>query len=83
MPQAAKVPITMRALIQRINRKVAPDDLVLKAARGVQTQLDVGQFYVLNTRVNGICYWGKDISPEAYRRELGVLKPWETVVADA
>ena len=31
------VPVTMRALIQRINRKLAPDEM-LKATRGEQAE---------------------------------------------
>ena len=34
MAKGRKAPVTLRAVIQRINRKLAADGLVLKAARG-------------------------------------------------
>lgn len=72
-----KVPITMRALIQRINRKLADDDDVLKVARGEKMRQDAGDFYIVNTRLNGLT--GKDVDPEKLARELGLLKDWEAV----
>jgi hypothetical protein len=74
------VPVSERAVIQRINRKIAADDLQLKVARGARMQLDMrGHYYVLNTRINGICYWSKGLDLEAYAREVGALAPYETV----
>jgi hypothetical protein len=64
-------------LVQRINRKLAADDEVLKAARGARLQQEVGQFFIVNVRINGVT--GKDVDPEVLGRELGVLKPWEAV----
>jgi hypothetical protein len=77
MAKQEKAGVTMRAVIQRINRKLAADDEVLKAVRGERLRLDVGDFYIVDTRRNFIT--GKDIDPEALARELGVLKPWEAV----
>ena len=75
-----KVPVTMRALIARINRKLAPQDLQLKTARGMRVRVDVGDYYVINTRINGIMQRYKDCDPEELARELGVLKQYEEVV---
>jgi hypothetical protein len=76
----AKVPVTMRALIARINRRLAVDHMQLKASRGQRMRLDVGEYYVLNTRLNGIMHHYRDCDPEDLGRELGVLKSYEQVV---
>jgi hypothetical protein len=73
-----KVPVTVRALIARINRKLAPD-LQLKIARG-RARVDVGDYYVVNTRINGVMQRYKDCDPEELGRELDVLKGYEVVV---
>jgi hypothetical protein len=73
-----KAAVSLRAVIQRINRRLAADDEVLKVARGARAQLDLGDFYILNTRGNWIDH--KNVDPEALARELGVLKAWEKVV---
>ena len=78
--KAMKVPVSERAVIQRINRKIRADDLQLKVARGQQMKLDVhGHYYVLNTRINGVCAWSKGLDLAAYAREVGALAPYETV----
>jgi hypothetical protein len=77
-----KAPVAMRALIARINRKLGPQDMQLKTARGWRVRSDVGNFYVVNTRINGIVYRYKDCDPVEVARDLGVLKPYERVVAD-
>jgi len=73
-----KVPVSMRALIQRINRTLKPDLETLKITRGEQMRREVGDYYRLNLRYN--CISGKHMDPEEYGRNLGVLQPWETVV---
>ena len=74
----AKVPITMRALTQRINRALLKQDERLYKSRGMQMYLDVGDFYVVDLRGNWVA--GKDVDPEELGRELGVLKEYERVV---
>jgi hypothetical protein len=74
-----KAPITQRALIARINRRLAKDDMILKAARGERMRQAVGDYYVVNVRINGVLQRYKDCDPVEVARELGVLKEWETV----
>ena len=74
-----KAVVSTRALIARINRKLAHDDMMLKVARGVQMQQAVGDYYVVNTRINGVVQAYKDCDPEQLGRKLGVLKDWEKV----
>ena len=44
----AKVPVTMRALVQRINRRLAKEQKVLKKARGCAVTQEFGPYYLLN-----------------------------------
>ncbi len=76
--EGQKVPVTERAVVQRINRKLRDDDQVLKVTRGERARLDLGDFYILNWRLNVIA--DKFVDPEEMGRELGVLQPWERVI---
>jgi hypothetical protein len=73
-----KIPVTMRALIQRINRKLAADDERIVAARNERVRTDFGEWYVVDTRTHRGAN-STHVDPEALARELGVLKPWEQV----
>lgn len=72
-----KVPVTPRALIQRINRRLATDNEVLKAARGARMQQEVGDYYIVDLSRNAVTR--TSANPEKLARELGVLKDWETL----
>ena len=73
MTKHTKVPVTMRAVIQRVNRKLKPDLEALKTTRGDgRMLLDVGRYYIIDYRMNAITHHRVD--PEALARELGVLK---------
>jgi hypothetical protein len=73
-----KAPVTKRALVQRINRKLSADDEMVKAARGARAQQDLGDFYTVNVSRNYIV--AKDVALEDLGRKLGVLKPYEALV---
>ncbi len=74
------VPVSERALFQRIQRKLADDDRAwkLKQSRdGTQARFDLGTFFVLDTKRSVAVKWEIDL--EAYGRELGVLADFESV----
>lgn len=75
--QTATVPVSPRALVQRIHRKLKSHDEVLKTSRGERARLELGEFYLLDVSVNAIMR--KDVDPSELARELDVLKPWEHV----
>jgi hypothetical protein len=79
MAKRTKIEISLRALTQRINRRLAENDQVMKAARGERIQKAVGDFYIIDTKVNAV--HAHRIDPETFGRKLGVLKEWE-VLAD-
>jgi hypothetical protein len=75
------VPVTKRALIQRINRKLevtkGRDSIAarVKATRGGRAQTDLGDYYLLDAERGAVLDHHLDL--EAYGRELGVLAAWE------
>jgi hypothetical protein len=71
----AKVPISMRALIQRINRKLAPHGRQLKKSRGERARSDFGDYYVLDTNRNDIL--DTDAHVESLGKWLGCMGEWE------
>ena len=80
MAKSTKVPVSERALIQRINRKLRHDDEMLKVARGGRTEQSVGRYYIINFNRNWIV--SQNVDPETVGRELGVLAEWEQVVEE-
>jgi hypothetical protein len=77
MAKAMKAPVSVRAVVQRINRKLAHNDEKLRVTRGRQMQMECGDYHIINFSMNAVV--NKDVDPEALGRELGVLKDWETV----
>lgn len=77
-----KVPVSRRALVQRINRKLlanAGGDLAsaeqVRKTRGYRARQKIGDYYVLDMRGNFIGAMKIDL--ENVGRELGVLAAWE------
>jgi hypothetical protein len=77
---AEQVPVTMRALLQRINRRLAHNDEKVKALRGDRWRHELGDYYRIDLRVNGII--DKHVDLEALGRELKVLAPYERAEED-
>jgi hypothetical protein len=86
------VPVTMRALIQRINRKLAADTdekkrvgstishwlgKRLRKSRGAGEFNNLGDFYVLNLSMKEVV--DSHVNPEKLGRKLGVLADWESI----
>lgn len=74
--QLAKVPVTARALLQRVNRKLAPSQQILKAAMGRERD-SLGDYYVVDIKSSGVRESGVDLA--ALARRLGVMREWETL----
>jgi hypothetical protein len=70
------VPVSETALLQRINR--ALQGKVLHRARGKHTARTLGLYYTLAPE--GVVDTNVDI--EAYAREIGALRPFESLVKD-
>jgi hypothetical protein len=85
--QAQKVPVTVRALIQRINRKLAQEDKRLVKTRenaltgnGVPLVHDLGRYYAIDVGRNQMA--DTHVDPEKLGRQLGVMQPWEKLADD-
>jgi hypothetical protein len=73
-----KVPVTMRALIQRINRKLAGNGQALKSTHpGSRAYNELGDCYLFDTKQNEVVQ--TSVVPEKLGRKLGILKEWEKV----
>ena len=69
------VPVSERALIARINRKLKPEGEKLKKLRGDRWLNDLGQYYVVDVSYNALTH--PHVSLEDFARECGVLQDWE------
>jgi hypothetical protein len=76
--EATKVPVEQRALLQRINRKLAHEGEVVKKARQGRRFRELGEFYVIDVRRN--CVTAKDVDLEAWGHKHGVLAPFEVLI---
>jgi hypothetical protein len=71
------VPVTMKALMARINRKLKANGEILKTARSPNVETSVGRYFICDVNRNTITR--QRIDPETLARELGVLPAWERV----
>jgi hypothetical protein len=77
MPSQKTVPVSERALIQRINRALKDDGEMLKAARSSRVAEDIGEHFLIHLSRNVVLQ--KHVDVEALGRELGVLEAYEHV----
>ncbi len=69
IPASGKLPVSRRAIVQRINRKLTGKPVQLCKNRQEDT------YYLIDTRRNRILEQIVDLEEKA--RELEVLRPWE------
>ena len=75
------VPVTERALVARINRKLRHDLMALRRApRTGKTPADLGDYYVVNHRLNIV--QDTHVNLADLGRVLDCLKPWERLVRE-
>lgn len=75
----ARVPVTRRALTQRINRALKKDARMLKTPRG-EARNELGNYYVLDLNRNRVVE--KHVDVEAMGRALGVLQKFEALSSE-
>jgi hypothetical protein len=69
-------PVSERALIGRINRRLGRDyKKLFKSRPGSRLEANVGRFYVVDVWRNTVVDTHVDL--KSYGRELGVLAEWE------
>jgi hypothetical protein len=72
-----RLPLSERALNQRINRKLKQDGKQLRTARSPSVELSRGRYFIVDVNHNSVT--AHHIHLEELGHELGVLKPWEKV----
>jgi len=72
--------VTVRALVARINRKLAKGQEVLRKCRGDSRFIhDLGDYYVVDVKRNVVV--DRDVELETYARALLVLRQSEKVAS--
>ena len=72
-----KVPVTHRALFQRINRALEKEGQILKTTRGDKWRSSLGDYYVVDLSRNIIV--STHVDPEELGREIKALAPYESM----
>jgi hypothetical protein len=72
------VPVTTRAVIQRINRLLAAEGKELKKTRGILAERDLGDYYVCNS--DSVLSHHVDL--ETLGREMGALQSYEVLTTE-
>jgi len=73
-----KVSVTLRAVIQRINRKLSKDYKKLEKSRSINMKNNCGEYYILDTYRNTVIETQTNI--EYLARNLGVLGAHEEII---
>jgi hypothetical protein len=79
----AKAPVTERALIARINRKLKAEGRVLKVKRGGWRNDTSGPYYLLDVEHNAVIAGSSAhnrIDLEKFAKKLGALEEYEEIV---
>jgi len=74
------IPVSERALLQRINRKLLDENRKVIKTRGALAIAKVGEYHEIDTRLSALI--GRDINLELYGRKLGVLAQWEQITKE-
>jgi hypothetical protein len=77
MAKRARIEVSLRALTQRINRKLAEDGQIVRAPRGSRPHKADDDYYIVDTKHNAV--HARGINLETLGRKLGVLKEWEVL----
>jgi hypothetical protein len=78
MAKQSKTPVSRRAVVQRLQRKLARGGEVLVATRSGRWRGEMGEYHVVDTRRGAVVAKGFDL--EEWAREQGALREWERMV---
>lgn len=65
--------VTMRALLQRINRKLSGEGRKIRTTEGRADR----KYFIVDLQRNAVV--ANNVNPETLGRKLGALEAWETV----
>jgi hypothetical protein len=78
MAKAKKVPVSERAILARINRKISVESRQIKKCRQDSNGFDhLGHYYEVNLHTNTVT--DRHVDLERLAKSEGVLKDYETV----
>ena len=82
MSKVKKVPVSERALMARLNRKLQHEDRVLKKCRAGNTRAyqELGDYYIIGYPHGGVD--SANIDLESWARDYGVLADYEELVIE-
>ena len=75
-----RAPVSVWALMQRINRILAPEREKLKRQRRDRWRADLGGYYIIDVDSNAILY--KHVDREGLGGELDALGEWERLAGE-
>jgi hypothetical protein len=70
------VPVTARAVEQRVNRKLAKKSRKLMKAGSKAARAEMGDYFIID-KAGGTGVVRRNVNLEALARELGALESWE------
>jgi hypothetical protein len=71
----SSTPVPMKALIRRVNRRLAKRGQKLITTRGERARAELGSYYLIDTDTSGLVL--HHVNVEVLARELGALEPWQ------
>ena len=75
-----KVTIQLRALIQRINRKLKPDRVLKSSRRSAAMMHELGEYYVLDVKRRKVVE--RNVNLIRLAQEVGAIDGWEELAGD-
>ncbi len=75
-----RIPVTERAALQRINRKLKGDYRQVRKTRTARDRGNLGEYFLLDTYRNFVVDTYVDL--ETMAKSLGVMGEWETVIEE-
>ena len=79
-PVGRAVPITTRAMLQRLDRKLRREGKTLKSPRGWADRSALGDYFIVNLDSGKVADCKlTEAKLEAMARKLGALRAWEEV----
>jgi hypothetical protein len=72
-----QIPVALRALLARINRKLAHEGEKMRATRSERARSEMGDYYIVDLNRNVLL--AQHVDPEQLAREIGALSVGEYV----
>lgn len=77
-PNKTGAPVSERALLARVNRRLAGEGRMLKVARGEAARREMGTYFLVDFGENAVV--NKNVSLAKLGHKMGLLRPWERMV---